>query len=192
MVSVTAIASRLINDRLRTQLVTGPAHRSRHVVESRMGPGTSNVWTVVARIGWRGHLPRQDDPAAELALPGAVWRAPSIRSLPLVHPAWRTGPGRRAGDVRPTCDERRPGYCARFGYSGIPNSRVAATGRGTMRAYMTNVARKSDMSGAFGSRAGRPVRGRSDDAPDGVRDGAAGRPRRHASKTPPAVRRPVR
>lgn len=36
---------------LRTQLVTGPAHRSRHVVESRMGPGTSNVWTVVARIG---------------------------------------------------------------------------------------------------------------------------------------------
>lgn len=45
---------------------------------------------------------------------------------------------------------------------------------------MTNVARKSDMSGAFGSRAGRPVRGRSDDAPDGVRDGAAGRPRRHA------------
>lgn len=65
------------------------------------------------------------------------------------------------------------------GYSGIPNSRVAATGRGTIGAYMTDVARKSDMSGAFGSRAGRPVRGRSEDAPDGVRDGAAGRPRRH-------------
>lgn len=41
---------------------------------------------------------------------------------------------------------------------------------------MTNVARKSDMSGAFGSRAGRPVRGRSEDAPDGVRDAATARP----------------
>jgi hypothetical protein len=85
------------------------------------------------------------------------------------------GPARATLDRLATSD----GYRARFGYSGIPNSRVAATGRGTIGAYMTNVARKYNMSGAFGSRAGRPVRGRSEDAPDGVRDGAAGRPRRH-------------
>jgi len=41
---------------LRTQLVTGPAHRSRHVHGSRRritngARATSNVWTVVARIG---------------------------------------------------------------------------------------------------------------------------------------------